>query len=86
MRGPRTRIATLAAVVLAAVTLAACGGSSNSSSTSSSSSSAAKVKGGTATYAFNAGGGANYIFPILPPENFSTANSQTFGWLMWRPL
>lgn len=85
MRGPRTRIATLAAVVLAAVTLAACGGSSNSSSTTSSSA-AAKVKGGTATYAFNAGGGANYIFPILPPENFSTANSQTFGWLMWRPL
>lgn len=80
-RGPRTQIAALAAVVVVTMAVASCGGSS-----SSSSSSGEKVEGGTATLAFNAGSGANYIFPLLPPANFSTSNSQTFQWLMWRPL
>jgi peptide/nickel transport system substrate-binding protein len=82
MRGTRTQKAVMAAVVVAAMTVVGC--SSNSSTTSSSV--GAKVKGGTAAWAFNAGTGANYIFPVLPPADFSVANSEDFQWLMWRPL
>jgi peptide/nickel transport system substrate-binding protein len=82
MRGTRTQIAVVAAVVAAAMIVVGC--SSNSSTTSSSA--GTKVKGGTATWAFNAGEGANYIFPVLPPADFNTSNSQDFQWLMWRPL
>jgi ABC-type glycerol-3-phosphate transport system substrate-binding protein len=63
MRKPRTKLAALAAMLVVGLVAAGCG-SGGSSSTSSS---GAKTKGGTAVFAFNAGGGANYIFPILPP-------------------
>jgi peptide/nickel transport system substrate-binding protein len=85
MRESRRKISVLAALAAAGLALAACGGSSTASKASPSSG-GAKVKGGTATYAFNAGGGANYIFPLLPAADFTTSNSQTFQWLMWRPL
>lgn len=84
MRRLRPRSAALAAVVVVVMTVAACAGSSNSGKVSSSD--GAKVKGGTAVFAFNAGSGANYIFPVLPTANFNTSNSQAFQWLMWRPL
>jgi peptide/nickel transport system substrate-binding protein len=83
MRRSRTQRAALAAVAAAALALAGC---SSSPSSTSSSPTGAKVTGGTATLAFDAGAGANYIFPLLPPANFSTSNSQDFQWLMWRPL
>jgi peptide/nickel transport system substrate-binding protein len=82
MRRYRTPIAAVAALLLTALTVAAC----SSSSSSPPPSTATKVKGGVATLAFNAGGGANYIFPVLPPADFSVANSEAFQWLMWRPL
>jgi peptide/nickel transport system substrate-binding protein len=85
----RARIVALAALAPAILLVAACSSSStnsNSNSGSSSSSSAQKVKGGTATFAFNAGGGADYIFPLLPPEDLSVANTGEFQWLMFRPL
>jgi len=89
-KASRTRIAALAALAMAILPVAACSSSNSSAggSTSGNSASSAgqKVSGGTATYAFNAGGGANYIFPVLPPSYFSTSNSQDFQWLMWRPL
>ncbi len=84
MGGSRTRIAAMAAVIAATVAVAACGGSSPQSNKPSPV--GTKIKGGTATSAFNAGTGANYIFPVLPPADFTTSNSQTFQWLMWRPL
>ena len=80
--GPRFQIGALATAVVVTMALAACGASSSSSSAPTG----AKVTGGTATWAFNAGGGANYIFPVLPPADFSTSNSEDFEWLMWRPL
>ncbi len=83
MRRSRIQKAALAALAAAAMTLAGC---SSSPSSTSSSSTGTKVAGGTATLSFDAGGGANYIFPLLPPADFSTANSQSFQWLMWRPL
>jgi peptide/nickel transport system substrate-binding protein len=83
MRRSRTKKAALAVLAASAMTLAGC---SSSPSSTSSSSTGTKVAGGTATFAFNAGGGANYIFPVLPPADFSSANSQAFQWLMWRPL
>jgi peptide/nickel transport system substrate-binding protein len=82
MRRPRARSAAVAAVVVAVVTMAACGGGGNSSSVSSGT----RVTGGVATVAFDAGDGANYIFPVLPPADFTTSNSESFQWLMWRPL
>jgi peptide/nickel transport system substrate-binding protein len=82
MRKPRTKLAGLAAVLAAGLIAAACGGSSGGPASSGG----AKVSGGTAVFAFNAGQGANYIFPVLPPEDFTVVNSQQFQWLMWRPL
>jgi len=83
MRRSRTHKAALAVAAAAALALVGC---SSSPSSTSSSSVGTKVQGGTATLAFNAGGGANYIFPVLPPADFTTSNSQAFQWLMWRPL
>jgi peptide/nickel transport system substrate-binding protein len=85
MRGSRRKTTALVGLAAAALAVAACGGGS-ASSNASPSSSGAKVKGGTATFSFDAGGGANYIYPVLPAADFTTSNSQTFGWLMWRPL
>jgi peptide/nickel transport system substrate-binding protein len=84
----RMRIAGL--FVLAAATtlsVAACSGSSSTTPSGASSQSAGqKVAGGVATFAFNQGGGANYIFPIFPGQYASEANTADFQYLMWRPL
>jgi peptide/nickel transport system substrate-binding protein len=80
----RSTFAALAAVCIVGMAASACASSSNSSKAPLSG--GARVKGGTATVGFDAGGGANYIFPLLPPADFSTSNSEGFQWLMWRPL
>jgi peptide/nickel transport system substrate-binding protein len=83
MRNPRTKLAALAAMLVVGMVAAACGGGSGGKTSPSG---GARTKGKTAVLAFNAGGGANYIFPVLPPEDFTVANSQQFQRLMWRPL
>ena len=88
--GPRKRIAGLAVLaVVATLSLAACSSSSGSGSkvnTSTSSSAGQKEQGGVATFAFNAGGGADYIFPIFSSQYASEANTADFQYLMYRPL
>jgi peptide/nickel transport system substrate-binding protein len=87
MRTLGAKVVMLGLAGALALTAAACGSSSSSGASGGSTTSAGTPEqGGSATYAFNAGGGANYIFPVLGPEYFSTSNSQTFQWLMWRPL
>jgi peptide/nickel transport system substrate-binding protein len=88
--GPRKRIAGLAVLAVAAtLSLAACSSSSGSGSkvnTSTSSSAGQKEQGGVATFAFNAGGGADYIFPDFSGQFASEANTADFQYLMFRPL
>jgi peptide/nickel transport system substrate-binding protein len=81
--GSRIRVAALAVAVGTILPLAAC---SNSSTSGVPTTSGQKVTGGVATYGFDGGMGANYIFPVEPPSYFTTSNSQDFQWLMWRPL
>jgi peptide/nickel transport system substrate-binding protein len=88
--GPRKRIAGLAVLAVAAtLSLAACSSSSSSGSkvkSSGSSSAGQKEQGGVATFSFDAGGGANYILPIIPGNLESEANTADFQYLMYRPL
>jgi peptide/nickel transport system substrate-binding protein len=74
-----------AALVLAA---AACGssGSGSGSGSNGAGSGGTKVQGGTATYALPPNVVPNYIFPFDSSTYFSTANSQYFQYLMYRPL
>ncbi|MGO9079316.1 MAG: ABC transporter substrate-binding protein [Streptosporangiaceae bacterium] len=78
----------LAGVAIAAtLALAAAGcASSGSSSTSSGPSSGTKVSGGTVSWAEPPGAQPNWIWPFAPITNYSVYNSQTFQWLMYRPL
>jgi peptide/nickel transport system substrate-binding protein len=79
--GRRKRfIAGLAAVAAAALLAAGC-----SSSSAPPSSAGTKVKGGTATWAEEIAP-PNWIWPFTPITNYSVYNSQTFQWLMYRPL
>jgi peptide/nickel transport system substrate-binding protein len=83
----RVRIAALAIAALAISSLAACSNSSSSGGSGSGSSAAQKEKGGTVLWVdADAGGGANYIFPVMSAAYFTTSNSQSFQWLMYRPL
>jgi peptide/nickel transport system substrate-binding protein len=71
-----------AALILAA---AACG-SSGGSAGSQGNTGGTKVQGGTATYALPPSVLPNYIFPFDSSTYFSTANTQYFQYLMYRPL
>jgi peptide/nickel transport system substrate-binding protein len=85
----RTLGGALTVVAATAVLVAACssGGTSSNAGSKSSSSAGQKQAGGTATWiGYDAGGQANWIFPVIPPQDFTTSNSQDFQWLMWRPL
>jgi peptide/nickel transport system substrate-binding protein len=83
----RARIATLAVLAMAILPVAAACSSNSSGGSGKSQSSVQKEKGGSATWVgFDAGGGANFILPVLPPSNFTVSNSQDFQWLMYRPL
>ena len=82
----RRRSSAVIATTVAAITLAACGSGASSAPTSSGSSGATKVKGGVATFAEGPGANPNYIFPLTPGTNFSTANLSFFQALMYRPL
>lgn len=42
--------------------------------------------GGTVNFAEGPGASPNYIFPLVPPTNFSTSNLGEFQELMYRPL
>jgi peptide/nickel transport system substrate-binding protein len=44
------------------------------------------MRGGTVTFAEGAGATPDWIFPIVAPAYFSTANIEQFGRLMWRSL
>jgi len=79
----KRRFAGMAAVVATAALLAA---ACSSSSPPPSSSGGTKVTGGTATWAEPPGSPPNWIWPFTPITNYSIYNSQSFQWLMYRPL
>jgi peptide/nickel transport system substrate-binding protein len=78
------RLGGVAAVAAIALTVAGCGGSSSPGS--SGGSSAAALKGGTVTWAEAPGSPPNWIWPFVPIQNYSVANSLQFFELMYRPL
>jgi peptide/nickel transport system substrate-binding protein len=82
LRG-RMTIAVGAGAVALALVAAAC---SSSNPPPSSSSGGAKAKGGTVTWGEEPGAQPNWIWPFVPITNYSVYNSQTFQWLMYRPL
>ncbi len=71
---------------VAALALIAAGCSSSSPSSTSSSTSGAKVKGGTAVWAEPPATVPNYIFPFTSSAYISVINTDTFQYLMYRPL
>jgi peptide/nickel transport system substrate-binding protein len=80
--GRRKRlIAGVAAVAAAALLAVGC-----SSSSPPPGSAGTRVKGGTATWAEEPGSQPNWIWPFTPITNYSVYNSQTFQWLLYRPL
>jgi peptide/nickel transport system substrate-binding protein len=80
-RGKATRrLAVVAVVAVAALVAAACGSSAKPAPA------AKAVKGGTVTWAEAPGSQPNWIWPFTPITNYSVYNSQTFQWLMYRPL
>lgn len=81
----KRRVASVAAIAAAAVIAAGCG-SSGSSNNSSNKSSGKPIAGGTATWAEPPGSQPNWIWPYVPITNYSVYNSQSFQWLMYRPL
>jgi peptide/nickel transport system substrate-binding protein len=80
----KLRLAGVAAMAALALAAAGCGSSGGSSSTPASG--GTHVKGGTVTWAEPPGAQPNYIWPFTPITNYSTYNSQSFQWLMYRPL
>ncbi len=42
--------------------------------------------GATVTYALSPGANPTYIFPMEASANYTVANSETFSYLLWRPL
>jgi peptide/nickel transport system substrate-binding protein len=78
----KRRIAGVAAVAAAALLAVSC----SSSSSAPPSSAGTKVKGGTATWAEEPGALPNWIWPFAPITNYAVYSSQTFQWLMYRPL
>jgi peptide/nickel transport system substrate-binding protein len=83
LRRHKLRFAAMAGVAIAALVAAGC---SSSSSSPSSSSSGTAVKGGTVTWALQAGITSNYIWPFAAITQSSVYNSNQFQWLMYRPL
>jgi peptide/nickel transport system substrate-binding protein len=82
---PKRGLAGIA--VAAALALAAAGcASSGSGGSSGSASNGPKVKGGTVTWAELPSDYPNYIFPFMSLSYFSVANSQTFQFMMYKPL
>jgi peptide/nickel transport system substrate-binding protein len=78
-RVTRRRGALLAAILVVLAMAAAC---TNSSSANKS----AGAKAKSVTFAEQPGSTPNYIFPLLPPSNCTTANLPEFEYMMWRPL
>jgi len=78
----RRRMAGVAALAVAAVLAVGC----SSSGAPPSSGGGTRVTGGTATYAEEPGAQPNWIWPFTPITNYSVYNSQTFQWLLYRPL
>ncbi len=76
---PRGIIVGAAAITALALASAGCSSSPKSAPAN------AVVKGGVATYPM-IGVGANWIWPYIPPSNYSLINQQLFQWLMYRPL
>ena len=81
----KLRLGGAAVLAAIAVTAAGCGGSSGSGSGSGSSGGTVQ-KGGVASWAEPPGSQPNWIWPFVPITNYSVYNSQTFQWLMYRPL
>jgi peptide/nickel transport system substrate-binding protein len=75
----RRRGALLAAILVVLALVAAC-----TSSSGGNKSAGAKAK--SVTFAEQPGSTPNYIFPLLPPSNCTTANLPEFEYMMWRPL
>jgi peptide/nickel transport system substrate-binding protein len=74
-------------VAATALLVGACSSGGSSSAGAKSSSAGQKIAGGTATWIdYDEGSQADWIFPVIPPANFTTSNSQDFQWLMYRPL
>jgi peptide/nickel transport system substrate-binding protein len=90
--GMSKTIRATAALAAAALALAACGSSSSSgggsggTKASSGGPTGTKVKGGTATFALQAGAKPDWIFPITDGAHYSTTNIEGFQRLLWRPL
>jgi peptide/nickel transport system substrate-binding protein len=82
MRVARHRLCLGAAAGIAALALAAAG----CASTPTSSASGKPVKGGVATVYVLAGQQANYIFPFTSLAYFTSANTEDFDQLFYRPL
>jgi peptide/nickel transport system substrate-binding protein len=81
-RRRKVGVAGVAALAATALLAAGCGASGSSPSSSGGT----KETGGTATVAWPPGAEANWIFPFAPITNYSVYNSQSFQWLMYRPL
>ena len=83
------RKASVLLVAVMAIAIAACGSSGSSSTTTSSagtSSTAAAPAANTVTFAEPPAAPPNYIFPFMGLQFFSVYNSETFQYLMYRPL
>lgn len=76
----------LTLAVIGCLVAAACSHSASSSSGSSSGSSTGSQTGNTVTFAEQPGSTPDFIFPLLPPSNCTTANLPEFEYMMWRPL
>jgi peptide/nickel transport system substrate-binding protein len=80
----KLRLAGVAAA--AALALAAAGCGSSGGAPPGSGGGGKTVKGGTVTWAEPPQAQPNWIWPYAPITNYSTYNSQSFQWLMYRPL
>jgi peptide/nickel transport system substrate-binding protein len=70
---------SVAMVAILGLALAACTNSAGGQGSGSQSSK-------TVTFAEQPGSTPNFIFPLLPPSNCTTANLPEFEYMMWRPL
>jgi peptide/nickel transport system substrate-binding protein len=77
----KLRLAGIAAIAALATIAAGC-----ASSSSTTPPTGVRLKGGVATWAEPPGAQPNWIWPFMPITNYSVYNSQSFQWLMYRPL
>lgn len=81
---PKRRIGALfASTAVAALSVGLLGTTAASATTKSGH---ATKMGGTVNFGESPGAAPNYIFPLVPPTNFSTSNLGEFQELMYRPL